>query len=161
MEIHAIFLLSSDGTTQVLHKYQWHAGFTAPQESKGKPRVRVVMLCVHCLCIRIAKPRGFSMQFLLNCLLVLCFTMSLVQSDSVMAADESHRTIVGYSSELSVTFGDTVDRMVNLVGGGFYKAGLAICSHVRCYQTMLHASAAHGIDEAYKSHTQYEEVLRK
>ncbi len=101
------------------------------------------------------------MQFLLNCLLVLCFTMSLVQSDSVMAADESHRTIVGYSSELSVTFGDTVDRMVNLVGGGFYKAGLAICSHVRCYQTMLHASAAHGIDEAYKSHTQYEEVLRK
>ena len=64
------------------------------------------------------------MQYFSNSLLVLCFTMSLVQADNVLAADEAPRTIVGYSSELSARAGDTIDFKVNSTEGGCYRADL-------------------------------------
>jgi hypothetical protein len=59
-----------------------------------------------------------------NCLLMLCCVMSLVFANSSFATDEPKRTIVGYSSELSVRPGDTIDFKVNSVGGEEYEADL-------------------------------------
>jgi hypothetical protein len=64
------------------------------------------------------------MHYFGKCLLVLCFTMSLGQAELLLAADEPRRTIVGYSSELSVRPGDTIEFMVNTLDGGAYKADL-------------------------------------
>ena len=50
--------------------------------------------------------------------------MSLGQAELLLAADEAPRTIVGYSSELSVRPGDTIEFMVNTLDGGSYKADL-------------------------------------
>jgi hypothetical protein len=54
-------------------------------------------------------PRGFNMHYFGKCLLVLCGTMSLGQAELLLAADEPRQTIVGYSSELSVRPGDTIE----------------------------------------------------
>ena len=68
--------------------------------------------------------RGFNMHYFGKCLLVLCCTMSLGQADKALAEDEPRRTIVGYSSELSVRPGDTIEFMVNSEQVGKYKADL-------------------------------------
>jgi hypothetical protein len=47
------------------------------------------------------------MHYFRKLLLVLCGTMSLMQAELLLAADEAPRTIVCYSSELSVRPGDT------------------------------------------------------
>jgi hypothetical protein len=46
------------------------------------------------------------MHYFRKLLLVLCGTMSLMQAELLLAADEAPRTIVGYSSELSVRPGE-------------------------------------------------------
>jgi N,N-dimethylformamidase len=56
--------------------------------------------------------------------LALCCTTSLIQAEESLAADEAPRTIVGYSSELSVRAGDTIDFKVNSTEGGSYEADL-------------------------------------
>jgi N,N-dimethylformamidase len=50
--------------------------------------------------------------------------LALFATPSVSLAQEPARTIVGYSSELSVRPGDTVDFMVNSVNGEPYQADL-------------------------------------
>ncbi len=51
--------------------------------------------------------------------------LSLIQTSlPVAAAEEPQRTLIGYSSELSVRPGDTVEFMVNTDNGGSYKADL-------------------------------------
>jgi hypothetical protein len=67
---------------------------------------------------------GFKMGNFRNSFLMLCSVMSLVLANTSFAANEPPRTIVGYSSELSVRPGDTIDFMVNAVDGGSYKADL-------------------------------------
>ena len=64
------------------------------------------------------------MDYFRNCFLMLCCITSLVLANTSFAANEPPRTIVGYSSELSVRPGDTVDFMVNSVGGEKYDADL-------------------------------------
>ncbi|AXI45552.1 hypothetical protein C1J03_05590 [Sulfitobacter sp. SK012] len=58
--------------------------------------------------------------------LVKAFSFGLLLFASVSAskAQDPARTIVGYSSELSVRPGDTVEFMVNSVDSGSYKADL-------------------------------------
>jgi N,N-dimethylformamidase len=51
---------------------------------------------------------------------ILCST----QSVTILAADEPQRNLVGYSSELSLRPGDTVDFMVSTLNGGAYEADL-------------------------------------
>jgi N,N-dimethylformamidase len=48
----------------------------------------------------------------------------LATASQPVLAQEAPRTIVGYSSELSVRAGDKIDFMVNAVNGGSYKADL-------------------------------------
>ena len=43
---------------------------------------------------------------------------------SCTSAADPERTIIGYSSELSVRRGDTVELMVSAIGGGSYDADL-------------------------------------
>jgi hypothetical protein len=62
------------------------------------------------------------MLFFTSSILSLCFILSLVQADTALAADDSRRTIVGYSSELSVRAGDKIDFKVNSTGGERYDA---------------------------------------
>lgn len=64
------------------------------------------------------------MHYFRNSVLVLCCTISLVQADRTLAADEPRRTIVGYSSELSVRARDTIEFKVNSTEGGSYEADL-------------------------------------
>jgi N,N-dimethylformamidase len=47
-----------------------------------------------------------------------------LQADKSPAADEPPRTVVGYSSELSVRAGDNIDFKVNSTSGGSYDADL-------------------------------------
>jgi N,N-dimethylformamidase len=64
------------------------------------------------------------MNYFRICFLVLCCVMSLAQANTSFAANEPPRTIVGYSSELSVRPGDTIDFKVNSVGGEKYDVDL-------------------------------------
>jgi len=50
--------------------------------------------------------------------------MALLQAGNALAADETPRTLVGYSSELSVRAGENVDFKVNSIDGGSYEADL-------------------------------------
>jgi hypothetical protein len=65
-----------------------------------------------------------EMDYFRNSFLMLCCVMSLVLANTSFAASEPPRTIVGYSSELSVRPGDTIDFKVNSVGGEKYDADL-------------------------------------
>ena len=64
------------------------------------------------------------MQHFRNSSLLLCLTMALLQAGNALAADETPRTLVGYSSELSVRAGENVDFKVNSIDGGSYEADL-------------------------------------
>jgi hypothetical protein len=64
------------------------------------------------------------MGYFRNCFLMLCCVMGLVLANTSFAAKEPPRTIVGYSSELSVRPGDTIDFKVNSIGGEKYDADL-------------------------------------
>ena len=54
----------------------------------------------------------------------LCCILGLAQATVAFATDEYQRSLIGYSSELSVRPGDTVDFMVNASNGGTYEADL-------------------------------------
>jgi hypothetical protein len=64
------------------------------------------------------------MNYLRNCLLTLCCVSSLVLANTSFAANEAPRTIVGYSSELSVRPGDTIEFQANSIGDEKYDADL-------------------------------------
>ena len=64
------------------------------------------------------------MRWRLSPLKAVSLGLVLFASASASVAQEPARTIVGYSSELSVRAGDTVEFMVNAVDGGSYKADL-------------------------------------
>jgi len=68
--------------------------------------------------------KGFKIHDFRNSLLLVFCTMSLVQADKALAADEPRRTLFGYSIKLSVGARDTVDFKVNVTGGGRYEADL-------------------------------------
>jgi len=64
------------------------------------------------------------MRFFRNGFLTVLWIGSLAVSNIAIAADSYERNLVGYSSELSVRPGDTLDFKVSAFNGGEYKADL-------------------------------------
>jgi len=54
----------------------------------------------------------------------LCLQFLLASAVQAESVEEPERTLIGYSSELTVRIGDTVEFMVNALHGGSYKADL-------------------------------------